>query len=418
MNPFEQKAGRPGSAFMSWKELYPKAYRKDETDAYTKVRIILMTGTEYEAVWFSHRFHRHCDNNDLRRELAVCRRVEQQQQKQLACLKPTDENQLETTITYEQLAVDLTAVLAQRDPDPYVVQALNFALLEDFDHLYRYADLLEMEQGVRAERLVGSYTEIMPGRPTIAHHRHPMDSVRRPCDFRTAHPLTRLDTAIITAAEQQTMNYYMNLGAFYPNDLGRKLYQEIGMVEEQHVTQYGSLMDPTCTWLENLLMHEYTECYLYYSCYEDETDPYVKGIWEQNFEAEVSHLHKAAELLKKYERKDWQQVIPDGAFPELLKFSPQKEYVRKVLKKTVELTADCENYLPVCEMPQSALFFKYQKTVNKGGAQNTPSHRVIADYQAKNGQDYRFEEKANPVPALRDRQTDNTTLGRECPAQE
>ena len=70
MNPFEQKAGRPGSAFMSWKALYPKAYQKDETDAYTKVRIILMTGTEYEAVWFSHQFHRHCDNNDLRRELA------------------------------------------------------------------------------------------------------------------------------------------------------------------------------------------------------------------------------------------------------------------------------------------------------------------------------------------------------------
>ena len=414
MNPFEQKAGRPGSAFMSWKALYPKAYQKDETDAYTKVRIILMTGTEYEAVWFSHQFHRHCDNNDLRRELAVCRRVEQQQQKQLACLKPADETQLETTITYEQLAVDLTAILAQRDPDPYVVQALNFAQLEDFDHLYRYADLLEMEQGVRAERLVGSYTEIMPGRPTIAHHRHPMDSVRRPCDFKTAHPLTKLDTSIITAAEQQTMNYYMNLGAFYPNDLGRKLYQEIGMVEEQHVTQYGSLLDPTCTWLENLLMHEYNECYLYYSCYEDETDPYVKGVWEQNFEAEVSHLHKAAELLKKYERKDWQQVIPEGAFPELLKFSPQKEYVRKVLKKTVELTADCEQYTPVYEMPQSALFFKYQKTVNKGGAQNTPSHRVIADYQAKNGQDYRFEEKPNPVPALRDRKTDNTTLGREC----
>ena len=117
------------------------------------------------------------------------------------------------------------------------------------------------------------------------------DSVRRPCDFKTAHPLTKLDTSIITAAEQQTMNYYMNLGAFYPNDLGRKLYQEIGMVEEQHVTQYGSLLDPTCTWLENLLMHEYNECYLYYSCYEDETDPYVKGVWEQNFQAEVSHLH-------------------------------------------------------------------------------------------------------------------------------
>lgn len=417
MNPFEEKACSIPSTFRSWKALYPKAYCKDETDAYTKVRIILMSGAEYEAVWFGHQMQRHCNNNDLRREIAVCRRVEQQQQKLLACLKPTDETQLETTITYEQLAVDLTAILAQRDPDPYVVQALNFALLEDFDHLYRYADLLEMEQGIRAEQLVGSYTEIMPARPTIAHHRHPLDSVRRPCCFKTAHPLTKLDTNIITAAEQQTMNYYMNLSGFYPNDLGRRLYQEIGLVEEQHVTHYGSLLDPNCTWLENLLMHEYTECYLYYSCYEDETDEYVKKIWEQNFSEEVAHLNKAAQLLKKYENKDWQQVIPDGRFPELLKFTPQKEYVRKVLKTTVQLTADCEEYTSVCDLPQNANFFKYQKTVNKPGPDETPSHRVIADYQAKNDKDYRFEEKQNPIASLRDRKTDNTSLGRECNAE-
>ena len=347
MNPFEQKPSRKAGAFQSWKSLYPKAYCKDETDAYTKVRIILMTGAEYEAVWFGHQFHRHCTDNDLRRELAVARRQEQQQQHQLAYLKPADETQLETTITYEQLAVDLTAILAQREPDPYVVKALNFALLEDFDHLYRYADLLEMEQGIRAERLVGGYTEIMPGRPTIAHHRHPVDSVRRACDFKKADLLTMLDTCIITAAEQQTMNYYMNLGAFYPNDLGRRLYQEIGMVEEQHVTQYGALMDPSCTWLENLLLHEYNECYLYWSCFETETDDEVKKIWERYFDMEVGHLHKAAQLLQKYEGKEWQQVLPQGEFPELLRFAPQIDYVRKVLKNTVELTAPGFSLLPV-----------------------------------------------------------------------
>ena len=32
-----------------------------------------------------------------------------------------------------------------------------------------------METGVKAEDIVGRYTEIMPGRPTIAHHRHPFD---------------------------------------------------------------------------------------------------------------------------------------------------------------------------------------------------------------------------------------------------
>ena len=166
MNPFEVKTKPADRYYMDWQKLYPRPYDKNEVDPYTRLRIILMNGTEYEANWFSHQFHRHCTNNDLRRELAVLRRTEQQQQKRIACLKPIDESILETTIGYEQLAVDLTAILAQREPDAYVVQVMNLALLEDFDHLYRYADLLELERGIHAERLVGCYTEIMPGRPT------------------------------------------------------------------------------------------------------------------------------------------------------------------------------------------------------------------------------------------------------------
>ena len=45
------------------------------------------------------------------------------------------------------------------------------------------------------------------------------------------------------------------------------------MVEEQHVSQYGSLMDVHQGWLEGLLMHQYTECYLYWSCVQTETCP-------------------------------------------------------------------------------------------------------------------------------------------------
>ena len=412
MNPFEVKTRPADSLYMDWPKLYPKAYDKNETDPYTKTRIILMNGTEYEAVWFSHQFHRHCENNDLRRELAVLRRVEQQQQKRIACLKPIDETLLETTIGYEQLAVDLTAILAQREPDPYAVQVMNLALLEDFDHLYRYANLLEMEHGIHAERLVGEYTEIMPGRPTIAEHRDPRDSVRRALCFKTSAPISRLNAAIITAAEQQTMNYYMNQCAFCGSEQGRKLYQEIAMIEEQHVTQYGALLDPACTWLENLLNHEYTECYLYYSCYEDETDDKVKKIWEQHFEQEVAHLHHAARLLQTYEGKDWYQVIPDGEFPQLLKFSPQKEYVRKVLKKTVCNTALLEDpAVPVSELPRDAAFFSYQATVNTK-PETVPSHAVIEAEIAAAGQDYRFEEKTHPIEELRSRTADNTTLAR------
>lgn len=412
MNPFTLHPESVDSTIENWKELYPYSYHKYEVDPFTRLRVILMNGTEFEAVWFSHQFHRHTDNNDLRRELALLRRIEQQQQKKISCLKPKDENVLEHTIGYEQLAVELTAILAQREPDAYVKMALDFALLEDFDHLYRYGDLLEMEQGELAERLVGCYTEIMPARPTIAHHRYPFDSVKRHVDFMSAEPITKLDVAIITAAEQQTMNYYMNNACFHPTDLGRQLYQEIAMIEEQHVSHYGSLLDPNATWMESLLLHEYTECYLYYSCYEDETDPCIKAVWERCFQQEVAHLHRAAQLLSQYEGKHWQQVIPNGEFPELLRFRGNKDYVRSVLKNTVWLTADLEDYRPVGEMPANAKFFFYQGVVNPD-VNMVNSHRVIEASICQNGQDYRYEDSPNPIPELQCRTQDNTSVGRD-----
>lgn len=411
MNPFDLKPMKIDDSIMNWKEMYPCSYNKCDVNPYTKTRIILMNGTEFEANSFSHQFSRHCNDNDLRREIALTRRIEQQQQKKIQDLKPINENILETTISYEQLAVDLTARLAQNEPDEYVKKALDFALLEDFDHLYRYSDLLEMEYKILPEKLVGRYTEIMPGRPTISHHRHPFDSIRRHIN-KDASLITKLNINIITAAEQQTMNYYMNIGGFYTSDLGRRLYQEIGMVEEEHVSQYESLKNTNETWLERLLMHEYTECYLYYSCLNDETDPYIKKIWEMFFEFEVAHLHKACELLNKYENKEWQEVIPNGEFPKLLLLGPNIEYVRNILKNTVNYTAVREEYASVNELPMDFDFFKYQEIVNNNVC-CVPSHNVIEQYICKNGIDYRFEVAPNPIIKLQDRMCDNVCVGRE-----
>lgn len=191
MNPFKEKAPKKPQ-FETWDKLYPKSYNKREVDPYTKTRIILMNGTEFEANWFCHQFDRHVKNNDLRRALALNRMQEKRQQQKISMLKPVDETVLEHTIGYEQLAVDLTAELAGKEKDFNVKKALDFALLEDFDHLYRYANKLEAEQGVLAERLVGKYTEIMPGRPTIAHHRYPTDNVRKPVNNKKADKQTIL----------------------------------------------------------------------------------------------------------------------------------------------------------------------------------------------------------------------------------
>ncbi len=412
MNPFNEKPRSIDRLFQNWSALYPRPYNKREVDPYTKTRIILMNGTEFEANWFSHQFARHVSDNDLRRNLALTRDVEKQQQLKISLLKPKDESILEHTISYEQLAVDLTVELAKKEVDCYVKTALDFALLEDFDHLYRYANLLEMEQGVYAEWLVGRYTEIMPGRPTISEHRYPIDNVRRGIDSKNSEVSTVLATMIITAAEQQTMNYYMNVTNFAQSDMGRRLYQEIALIEEEHVTQYESLMDSKASWFEMLLWHEYCECYLYWSCYMSETDPYIKNLWEENLTFEITHLHRAVDLLKKYEQKDWWEVIPEGEFPAPLSLHENIEYVRRILGDTVQYTSVKEEYYKVKELPSDADFFKFQNIINPT-TNIVPSHCVIEKNISYHGQDYRFQVAPSPVRELRNRRDDNTDVGRK-----
>ena len=409
MNPFEHKSKEVEHYFMDWQKMYPKPYNKNKVSPYTKTRIILMNGTEYESNWFLHQFARNCNDNNIRRAIALVRNQEQQQQKRISCLKPIDENILETTIAYEQLAIDLTAILAQNVMDENAKNALDFALLEDFDHLYRFSNLLKMDYNIDADVMVGKFTEIMPGRPTINEHRHPIDNVRFCMNAKCADVYTKLVGNIITAAEQQTMNYYMNVAQFYNNDLGRRLFSEIGMVEEEHVTQYESLKDPTCTWLEQWVMHEYTECYLYYSVYKDESDEYIKDIWLDHFEMEVAHLKLASELLKKYEKKDAIKVVGADEFPKLLKFGENKEYIRQVLQ-TVGYTSVKEDYVPASTLPDDARFFKHLKTVNVA-PKNVASHMVIEKFIEQVGKDYRFEVAPHPITELQNRQKDNVTAG-------
>ena len=150
LNPFDEKGVPPEKQVHNWTELNVQPYERLGVDPHTRARIIFMNGIEVESAMFLHQFNRHTKDPQLKQLLAQARRAEQQQQKMVNWLIPAEESVLEVTIGYEQVAVDLTAWLAQTEPDPYVKAALDFALLEDFDHLYRYANLLEMDEGERA----------------------------------------------------------------------------------------------------------------------------------------------------------------------------------------------------------------------------------------------------------------------------
>ena len=75
-------------------------------------------------------------NKELQLALARVRRVEQHQQTLVNWLLPADLPPLETTIGFEQVAIEITASVAQHEPDPYLAQVYRFGLLEDFDQSY------------------------------------------------------------------------------------------------------------------------------------------------------------------------------------------------------------------------------------------------------------------------------------------
>jgi rubrerythrin len=361
----------------TWRELVLKPISKLDDDAFTRVRVIYMNGIENEQLRFQHAAARF--DGRFRNELAQVRRVEHHQATQINWLLGADHSPLETTIAYEQVAIEVTAAMAQREPDPYVAANMRFGLLEDFDHMHRYSALLDRLEGKDANNILQCYTDVMPGRPTVVEHRHPLDDVRRPFDRKTAAPLTMLHALSLTAAEQQTHNYYMNIGPLFADVIARQLYAEIASIEQQHVTQYESLLDPRQTLLENWLLHEAMEVYNYYSCVQQESNPRIRALWERHLDYELGHFALVAELFKEHERRDPEEVIP-AALPEPMPFESQREFVRATLAAEVDLRARGTEIVPLDEDSERSI--EYRKYMN---AQGSPSEIVAQDYAWRPG---------------------------------
>ena len=271
----------------------------------------------------------------------------------------------------------MTASVAQHEPDAYMAQAYRFGLLEDFDHLYRYAALYDRIEGKDPNYLIQSYSDIRPGRPTVLEHRHPLDDLRRPYDCRTAHPLTKIHALLITAAEFQTHDFYMNIGPTFADPVARQLYAEIASIEEQHVTQYSSLIDPDESMLEKWLLQEATEVYTYYSCLAYETNPRIKEIWQRFVDYELGHLHYVMELFQRLEGRDPAEILP-ATLPEPVAFKSHREFVRRVLNQEVDLRTDGTQFVDKGELAPGHRSLVYRDQINSEGS---PSDTAAAGYQ-------------------------------------
>lgn len=352
---------------------------KLDDDAFTRVRVILMNGVMSDALRFKHIVSR--SNGELRVPLAEVRRVEQHMQTMINWLLPADQSPIETTIAYEQVAIEVTASVAQNEPDPYLAQLYRFGLLEDFDHLYRYSALLDRVEGKDANNILQSYTDIRPGRPTEVEHRAPVDDVRRPYDRATAAPISKLNAITLFSGEYQTHDYYMHVGPLFSDPIARMLYAEIASIEEQHVTQYESMADPNETILEKWLLHEAAEVYNFWGCAEQETNRRLKLMWQRFLDYELGQLAMVRELFERVEKRDPFTVIPRH-LPKPIDYSSQRKFVREVLNKEVSLRAIGTEIVPLeAEKPGSPSVV-YREHINGAGS---PTQIVAANYQWRPG---------------------------------
>ncbi|MDB4975314.1 MAG: hypothetical protein JWN48_3655 [Myxococcaceae bacterium] len=358
----------------TWKELASRPYSKLDDDAFTRIRVILMNGIESDQLRFSHACSRM--NRDLQQPLARLRRAEQHQATMINWLNPPDQTPLETTIGYEQVAIEVTAALALKEPDAYLAQVYRLGLLEDFDHMYRYGALMDRVEGKDPNNILQSYTDILPGRPIALHQRHPDDDLRAHYDRKTADLRTKLHAYTLVAAEYQTHDYYMNIGPLYPDPVGRQLYAEIASVEEQHVTMYESIIDAGETWLEKLLLLQATEVYTYYSCVESERNPRIKAIWERFLDYELGHVRFVADLFERHERRDAAEVL-DSKIPEAIDFVPHRDFVRETLRNEVNLTTLGETFIEREHEPSDSLSNLYRAQLQSEGL---AANRISAGY--------------------------------------
>lgn len=361
----------------TWKDIASKPISKLDDDAFTRVRIILMNGLEQDALRLKH--FGAMFNKDLQLPLAQVRRVEQHQMTSINWLLSSDHSPLETTVAYEQVAIEVTAAVAQNEPDPYQAQTYRFGLLEDFDHLYRYSAMLDRLEGKDANNILQGYTDIIPGRATSEHHRAPESDLRDNYNKSDAALITKIHAAMITAAEFQTHDYYMNIGPLFSDPVARQLYAEIASVEEQHVTQYGSLKDPSESFIEKWLIHEAMEVYAYKSCAEQEDNPRIKAMWEQFLDYELGHLNLVCDLFKSIERRDPVEIL-GGALPEMVQFKSQRDFVRKVVAEEVSMRTSGSHY--VQKQEESPLSLEYRRQMNSKGV---PSNIASAGYDWRPG---------------------------------
>src|SRR3546814_21011355 len=88
------------------------------------------------------------------------------------------------------------------------------------------------------------------------------------------------------------------------------------------------------------------------------------------------------------------EFLPANGMPEPMTLEPNKEYVRDVLERTVDLTAFDAQFITIDDLPDDHRYFEYKAKVNADGS---PTEQVINRHRVQFCSEYRFStEGAHP----------------------
>lgn len=357
-----------------------RQYVKHETEPYTKARVTFLLAAINETCALLREMCKTEQNTELLRELYGLLDAEHRKAIKLSLLLPSDESVAERAVVHEQLAVDLTSALAEHEQNGIVKSALEHTLIDDADHLYRFSNLIDITEGISAQTLVGSLTEIMPGRHTAAQP-HAIQNIKTQTQMGDCDLQTQLTVMIAATIKRHSADFYTTACSLAEDKLSRLLFAEIARIELLHAVIYDSMLPTEESALKRLLLQKYCECYCVFSCCTSETDPRLRSVFDELLKTCTVQFRKAAELCERYENTQCENIIKDGEFPPSIILHSNTEYVRSILVGLEQ--SDC----PLTP--------------------NCPSHRVAVEHIRLFGRDYRYERLPHPVPRLRDNTVDN-----------
>ena len=134
---------------------------------YSALRALSLHAMEGFSQVLSHQAALFSSSQDIRRQLALIRRIDARQQITLSSLPLPHGDEPSRGIFLSMLGLEFSAALAQRLQEGELRKALDFTVPEYQDAIYRLSNLLMLEKNMPAQKILGGYAEIMPGRPLM-----------------------------------------------------------------------------------------------------------------------------------------------------------------------------------------------------------------------------------------------------------